>query len=134
MIPAIIVDVDWTIAEKWNRNPYDFTKVIEDTPILPIIELVHILSSTHDIIFASWRSDECRKDTEEWLNRYFDYWYELYMRKEGDKRKDDIVKYEILQELQKKYEIKYVVDDRDQVVKMWRDNWLTCLQVAYWNF
>jgi len=56
------------------------------------------------------------------------------MRKAGDNRKDSIVKYEILQELIKEYYIEYVFDDRDQVVKMWREAGLRCLQVAPGNF
>lgn len=56
------------------------------------------------------------------------------MRKESDSRKDSYVKYEILQNLIENYCIVYVIDDRDQVVKMWREAGLRCLQVAPGNF
>jgi len=56
------------------------------------------------------------------------------MRKAGDKRKDSIVKYEIAKELVEKYYIKYVFDDRNSVVKMWREAGFRCLQVADGNF
>lgn len=59
---------------------------------------------------------------------------ELYMRPEGDKRKDSIIKYEILQNLIKENFIAYVLDDRNQVVKMWREAGLRCLQVQEGNF
>jgi phosphoserine phosphatase len=49
-------------------------------------------------------------------------------------RKDSIVKYEILQEIVKEYFIPFVFDDRDQVVRMWREAGLRCLQVASGNF
>lgn len=43
------------------------------------------------------------------------------MRKAEDGRKDSIVKYEILLDLAKKFNILAVFDDRNQVVKMWRE-------------
>ena len=61
--------------------------------------------------------------------------YELHMRKTGDSRKDCIVKKEIFDaEIKDKYYIEFILDDRDQVVKMWRSMGLTCLQVADGNF
>jgi hypothetical protein len=56
------------------------------------------------------------------------------MRKTGDTRNDTIVKREILDELIKKYCIKFVLDDRDRVVKMFRESWIKVLQVAEGNF
>ena len=62
-------------------------------------------------------------------------WYELYMRKQGDNREDSIVKEEMyLNEIKPKYNVDLVIDDRDQVVKMWRKIGLTCWQVANGNF
>lgn len=132
---AVIVDIDWTIADHWERNPYDMSTVLLDKPIGDMIELVKVLSETYAIIFVSGRSDICEKDTFEWLTKYFPHmWIELLMRKEWDNRKDSIVKYEILQTLIKYNFISYVLDDRDQVVRMWREAWLRCLQVDEWNF
>lgn len=132
---AIIVDIDGTIADKWSRDPYDFTKVSEDTPYTDIIDLVKALSHTYTIIFVSGRSRECYRDTADWLDMYFPSMdIELYMRKAWDRRKDSIIKYEILQALIKEYYIAYVLDDRDQAVEMWRDAGLRCLQVAPGNF
>ena len=33
-----------------------------------------------------------------------------------------------------KYNVAFVLDDRDQVVRVWRDLGLTCLQVDYGDF
>lgn len=82
------------------------------------------------MIFVSGRSEYCRKDTEIWLMEYFNIPTNLLMRKSDDNRKDSYVKYDILQDLAKAYNICYVIDDRDQVVKMWRDSGIRCLQVA----
>ena len=58
------------------------------------------------------------------------------MRKEYDFRPDHAIKLEMLETLKVYYNCnpKYVFDDRDSVVKMWRDQGLTCLQVAEGNF
>lgn len=52
------------------------------------------------------------------------------MRKTGDTRSDTIVKREILDELIKEYYIEFALDDRDRVVKQWRESGIKCLQVA----
>ena len=57
------------------------------------------------------------------------------MREEGDRRKDNIVKYEIFNKfIRDKYCVNYVLDDRNQVVEMWRKLGLRTLQVADGNF
>jgi hypothetical protein len=57
------------------------------------------------------------------------------MRAEGDTRKDSIIKEEIYRaEIENKYNVLFVLDDRNQVVELWRRLGLTCLQVAEGNF
>ena len=57
------------------------------------------------------------------------------MRPEGDTRKDAILKREIYErEIRNRYNVAYVLDDRDQTVRVWRDLGLTCLQVADGDF
>ncbi len=60
----------------------------------------------------------------------------LNMREAGDMRKDSIVKKELFdQHIRGKYNVRMVIDDRDQVVDMWRNELgLTCLQVAEGDF
>jgi hypothetical protein len=87
-------------------------------------------------VFAvSGRDGSCRELTENWLaanNIPFDG---LFMRPVGDMRKDSIVKMEIFEnEFKGKYNIKFILDDRNQVVAMWRSLGLTCLQVADGDF
>ena len=58
------------------------------------------------------------------------------MRKTEDVRKDAIVKKEFFDtHIRDKYFVKYVLDDRNQVVDMWRlELGLACLQVNYGDF
>jgi hypothetical protein len=82
------------------------------------------------------RYDTYRKQTEEWLKKYAINYEKLIMRKAGDKRKDSIIKKELYEKnIKDHYDVVFVLEDRDQVVKMWREELgLTCLQVAYGNF
>ena len=138
---AIIVDIDGTIALLNGRNPYDNKKVHTDLPNQPIIDLIKDLDLVgHHILIVSGRqgTEECKAQTISWLDTHLDllFEYELFMRPEGDFRKDSTIKREIFEkEIEGKYNVKYVFDDRDQVIDMWRNTLqLPCLQVNYGNF
>lgn len=133
--PIIIVDIDWTVAHKGDRSPYDYSKVLEDTPHKDIIELLQGLHPVFKIWFVTGRDESCRRDTLEWLNNHIPFKFEfLYMRKANDKRGDDIIKHEIASQIAKNYYIFAVFDDRDRVVRAWRKAWIRCLQVQEGNF
>lgn len=133
-IDAVIFDIDGTLAKMNWRSPYDYSKVLEDSVHKDIAYFIPIFKDKNKIIIVSGRPDSCREDTEKWLKDNDIYYDELHMRNAGDKRKDSIVKYEIVKELVKKYYIKYVFEDRNQVVKMFREAGFRCLQVADGNF
>ena len=126
---CIIVDVDGTLAIRGNRSPFDFTKVKEDKVSEPIKNLVNLLSITSFgfrkeiyVIIFSGRDDSCFDDTKIWLvNNNIDF-DKLVMRKTGDNRKDSIVKKEMYEKhIKENYNVLYVIDDRKQVVDMWRN-------------
>jgi predicted kinase len=112
-----------------------FSKIKEDTPIWPLIKLVETLSKDgYIILIVSGRPvDKGGKATVEWLKEYSVPYSHIFMRQGGDHRPDHIVKKEILDKLPKD-RIQWVLDDRDSVVDMWRENGLTCLQVAEGKF
>ena len=132
-IDAIIVDVDGTVAlMKGRRSPFAWKEVMQDDPNLPIIDLVHILQDTGlKVLVTTGRDGVCLKDTEVWLSDHGVLYDAIFIRDAGDCREDSIIKKEIYDNhIKDKYNIKYVLDDRNQVVKMWRDMGLTVLQVA----
>ncbi len=134
-IKAYIFDIDWTLAKMNWRSPYDYSKVIEDRKNKPVIQMLSIISEKYKIILCSWRPDSCKKETEDWLKINWIEYNELHMRKTWDIRNDSVIKQEIYNnEIFPIYEILWVFDDRDRVVKMWRDLWLCCFQVDYGNF
>ena len=140
---AIICDLDGTLALHNRRSPYDFEKCNTDSvndAVLLILETFRqswweYAESDNMVIYLSGRDDSCRELTKTWLQFNGCPEGQLFMRKTGDKRKDCVVKAEIFdREIRGKYQILFCLDDRDQVVKLWRDMGLTCLQVNYGNF
>ena len=119
---CIIVDVDGTLAEMHNRSPYDWSKVGDDKIRPHISELVDQYSMyDQEIIIFTGRDASCLEETKNWLHRHevvYDY---IYIRPEGDKRPDYIVKREMYERyIKNKYNVLLVVDDRPQVIREWR--------------
>lgn len=133
---AIICDIDGTLAHMRDRSPYDWSRVGEDK-IDPIIKnLLNTLKEKHiKILFVSGRNEVCRKETNKWLRENGIPLAPLFMRRENDSRQDSVVKREIFERcIRDLYDIEFVLDDRNQVVEMWRSLGLKCLQVQDGDF
>lgn len=134
---VIICDIDGTIALMNGRSPYEFDKVHTDLPNYPVTALVSRLANEgHKIIFMSGRGEESRTETADWLWNELGFDAPLFMRAAGDFRPDWIVKNELFQEhIAGKYQVWFVLDDRNQVVELWRNKLgLPTFQVAEGNF
>lgn len=143
---VIICDIDGTVAlHGTHRHPYDYTKVLQDEPNEPVITIVRtMLAAGHKIIYMSGREDSAWSDTYDWLrNHGLVSWYEhseggshhaieLHMRKTEDRRPDAVVKKEMYDThiVGKGRTVLFCLDDRDRIVRLWRDMGLTCLQVC----
>lgn len=121
----------------WNSF---FEACDKDEPNKPIINLLNqYFNQLTKVVIFSGRSEQVKQKTIDWLAKH-EIWHDhLRMRKENDFRPDEILKKEILENFLSennltKEDILFVVDDRDKVVKMWRQEGLTCLQVAEGNF
>lgn len=135
-IPAIIVDIDGTLAIHGDRSPYDLDRCHEDTPNAAVIEAAQAAANDGvQVIYCSGREDSAREITAAWLAEHVGVAGPLYMRAAADKRKDSIVKRELFdQHIRDTYDVRYVLDDRNQVVEMWRALGLTVFQVAEGDF
>jgi len=133
---AYIFDIDGTLALMQNRSPFDWLSVGEDKCNEDVARLLRILNNTNNkIIICSGRDEVCRDETKQWLEKHSLKYDELFMRKQGDSRKDCIVKKELYEEnIKGKYNVLGVFDDRNQVVDLWRSLGLTCMQVYYGDF
>jgi predicted kinase len=138
--PAIIVDIDGTVAHAVSRSPYDYSRVSEDEPDWVIIQLVRDWKAQNlfgTVLFVSGRDDTCYDDTLKWLNRWQVPVDLLLMRPagaldvHGGKKPDFMIKYDLFNDhIRGFYDVQFALDDRDQVVDVWRRLGLTCLQVA----
>jgi hypothetical protein len=144
----IIFDIDGTLANIEHRrhwilnNPKDW-KAFQaaakwDTVIEPIAVIARQLGSNrcaNRLILCSGRGEQERPVTEHFLKKHWIPYEALYMRTEGDYRSDDIIKFELLQRIKADgFDPKLAFDDRNRVVKMWRDNGIMCCQVAEGDF
>lgn len=158
MKQAIIFDIDGTLAnnkhrvhwlegEKKNWDAF-YAEMDEDTPNEPIVFMCKAIldyayrSSTTDnlrVFIFTGRPAQYEGKTREWLKETLGWHYHvisgLIMRPKGDHRPDYQVKQEMLDSLKAEgFEVLFTVDDRKQVVDMWRANDITCLQCAEGNF
>lgn len=134
---AIMVDIDGTLAHMAGRSPYDPSLYHTDTVDEDIKDLVNgYYDRGYSVILCSGRDDTYKDVTVQWLNDNGVKFHEIHMREGGDKRKDWIVKRELFDaHIRDRFNIHFVLDDRDQVVNMWRnDLGLKVLQVAEGNF
>lgn len=143
---AIICDLDGTLCNISHRRRYIQSKpknwkafhqaLTEDVLYDFCAELLEMYKSRgYAILLMTGRPEEYQKNTEKWLNKHQIQYDMLLMRPVGDGRKDYLVKKELFEKFIKyKYNVNFVLEDRDQVVRMWREEGLTCLQVAEGNF
>ena len=129
---AIVVDLDGTLALLGDRNPYD-TARCEGDILNPVV--AGIISHHDRVILCSGREDHFRPETERWLAKHRIRYDALLMRSAGDSRKDAIVKRELFDtHIRNRFNVAFVLDDRNQVVELWRSLGLVCLQVAPGDF
>lgn len=132
---CIICDIDGTLADKGDRSPYDYSKVNMDTVIETVADIVALhYGMGKEVFILSGREDSCRNVTEVWLSENAIPYHHLHMRKAGDKREDSIIKKEIYEEhIMGKYNVKFVIDDRLRVLRMWHDIGLFTFNVNQTN-
>ena len=129
---AIICDIDGTLAHMQDRSPFDWSRVGDDTldgEVADYLTMQHKQGTS--IILLSGRDGVCRPETEKWLEDNAISYDKLYMREEGDCRKDTIVKEEMFDRaVRNNYNVLHVLDDRPVVCDMWRDLGLKVWSVA----
>ncbi len=149
---VVIFDIDGTVANLDHRKHYVdskfvtipfkfkkdwktfYSKMANDSVIH---QMIGICNSYHmngwDVYFFTGRPEKYRSITKIWLKNKGFMYKELNMRQDADHYVNDaIVKKDMLDKLNRKVHI--VFDDRDRVVKMWRDQGILCLQCNYGDF
>jgi predicted kinase len=134
---AWICDLDGTLAIKGDRDIYDGSKVYLDTVNQPVAEMLYAMHEYMEstIIYLSGRDEKYRAVTEQWLHAKCLPRGPLFMRPEGDRRDDAVVKNELFEKhVGPHYNVIGVFDDRRRVVEMWRAKGLFCAQVDWGEF
>ena len=147
---TVIFDLDGTLADITSRrtlstkpngkmdwdiffNPDNITL---DLPNQPVINMAKLLSFNFDIWVLSGRSDKTLNTTVKWLDDN-DVPFDKILMRPTDKHHhfmpDNDLKQMWLDDIGVD-NVAMVFDDRQQVVDMWRDNGLTCFQVAKGDF
>jgi hypothetical protein len=138
---SIIVDLDGTLCDCAHRRPFlqedrpDWRSFNESMRTDGLntwcLELMNAMRDAgYKILLVSGRGDDFRDHTIDWLIQYNVTYDVLLMRRAGDSRKDALVKFDIYKtSIEPLYDVRFVVDDRKQVVEMWRTQLgLVCLQ------
>lgn len=134
---ALICDLDGTLFHMNERSPFDFDRVDEDTVDSVVQDIVQDARARgYDILIFTGREDigECRAKTLKALEDAGIFWTEFLMRPTGCHDADVLVKERMLWSVADKYNIEFALDDRDQVVDLWRSLGIKCLQVGYGDF
>lgn len=136
---VIICDLDGTLALMEHRSPYDASTANHDSLNHPIANILKVYSNQTEfpieIILLSGRYERYRAETISWLKQHGINYSKLYLRPDDDFRKDTVYKKEIYETyIKDKFDVLFVLEDRSQVVGMWRSEGLTCLQVAPGDF
>jgi hypothetical protein len=130
---AIVIDLDGTLASvTWRLSHLQgkgrkdwkafFAGMGRDAPIPWVVELVNADHGDAARLIVTGRPDGHRDVCGTWLDRHGIGYDELHMRPAGDFRPDHVVKRELHdRELAPRYDITLVVDDRPNVVEMWRE-------------
>ena len=141
-----IFDMDGTLSnaehrKKWvSHKPKNWPAwnagMAYDPPHMDIVQFTTIaVERGLAVIICSGREEVYRDVTEAWLQKYNVPFTKAYMRKKGDYRDDSIIKKELLADIRADgYNPLLAFDDRDRVVKTWRECGIRCLQVAEGNF
>tara|TARA_B100001939_G_scaffold347495_1_gene369285 strand:+ start:1404 stop:1937 length:534 start_codon:yes stop_codon:yes gene_type:complete len=149
-IMDVIFDVDGTLMDISQRRKFidgsmgkkdwnafrDSENVMQDTPKFEIFALAKAMKAVgHRIIISSGRNKSQRAQTLKQLMMQGLVFDAVYMRSDSDYRPDFVVKADMLTKMKKDgFDPIMAVDDRQQVVDMWRANGLTVLQVDEGNF
>lgn len=142
---TIVVDLDGTLANIQHRlhflrtEPPNWDAFYEacdkDLPKPWCVELIKSMKAAgYRVILVSARTNKVLEKTRQWLKEIglFDL-VELTLVRDGkDNTPDQILKKSWLDAFGKE-QILFVVDDRQRVVDMWRENGLTCLQCDKWE-
>jgi len=137
---ALIVDLDGTLAIfDGVRNGLDFSDVTKDK-VNEVVKEVLIMYKRYDkrrkILIISGRPNtkEIYQQTLFWLKKNQIPFDKLFLVDREGLPDAENKKFFYQTKIKNKYYIDFILEDRNSVVKMWREIGLVCFQVAETNY
>jgi hypothetical protein len=100
-----------------------------------MVEILERIASAYKIVIITGRIERIRTKTTNWLDEFDIPYHELIMRPTDDRTDDHILK--VRQAINHGYHPERVIavfEDRNRVVKSWRDAGYLCFQVREGDF
>lgn len=136
-----IIDLDGTLCDithrlhilsepkkKWAEF---HALLVDDIPNLAISIIMRAIRGYGvRIALCTGRPEEYRDETMDWLRKHAIDWDRLLMRPEGNYQSDDLVKPALAADAGlTKDNVLFIMEDRDKMVRMWRQLGFVCFQV-----
>lgn len=138
--PIVVVDLDGTVSDCGHRlhfieggptKDWDafYDGIKDDPPHLDICSLVRSIPAP--LYFVTGRPERVRKATERWLEDHMLVPTLLLMRGDDDHAEDFVIKLDHLTRIGlTPADVWFILEDRDQVVKAYRERGFRVLQVC----
>ena len=149
---AVIVDVDGTLVDVTSirhhvlgmQNPdgsykrKNFDAFHQDSVNCPpitgtFVEIARWIGQGCAILIVTARSQRYYPQTAWWLAENDVPHDAIYMRTDGDFRKDYIVKKEILERIRQRYDVVHAIDDNPSVIALWAEEGIGTTVVPGWE-
>lgn len=141
--PIVICDLDGTLCDTSKRQRFlegpkkDWKSFFEDIPndeprAHVRRALIQAFNGGATIVYVSGRPEKYKQQTLAWLKKHcLNFHATIIMRRDGDNRPDTEVKQDILDTyFPDKEDIACVIDDRPNVIRMWKSNGLIVVDVG----
>lgn len=129
---AYIFDMDGTLVDTSGivhyvlNRPKDFDSFHRESVNAParpeVVQMVHdAIAEGHEIVIVTARDASWRNHTAMWLALNHVPSHAMFMRKKHDRRKDYIIKKEILAKIRQTWDVIHAVDDNPAVIQLWEE-------------
>lgn len=133
---AVLIDLDGTLAiNNGHRTWYEESKVHNDEVNLTLVTILESLCKSKKdlrLIYISGRNDSCSNLTRDFIEYKAKLKVdEIFMRRDGDQRRDSVIKKELYENhIKGKYNVIAVFDDRLSVCTMWYNEGLPLFRLG----
>ena len=145
---CVVVDLDGTLANCDHRRHHvrrtdglkkDWKAFFADIPDDPVNQwcanIIRCMESKYKIVLCTGRDSNQQRNTVEWLKKNEISYDDLFMRDRNDSRQDFVTKEVILDfEILTRYNPIMFIDDRQQVIDLWRRRGFVALQCDVGDF